>query len=88
LERKGKALIPSLGVGRGQEEMLIVEEAIKTGALPKVPVYIDGMVWDITAIHTAYPNFLSSNLKSKIFRDENPFASDIFKHKAELCKNS
>jgi len=37
------------------------------------------MVWDITAIHTAYPNFLSSNLKSKIFRDENPFASDIFK---------
>ncbi|MEM2955991.1 MAG: beta-CASP ribonuclease aCPSF1 [Candidatus Pacearchaeota archaeon] len=79
LERKGKALIPSLGVGRGQEEMLIIEEAIKNGSLPKVPVYIDGMVWDITAIHTAYPNFLSSNIRSKIFRDENPFASDIFK---------
>jgi hypothetical protein len=79
LERKGKALIPSLGVGRGQEEMLIIEDAITSGALPNVPVYVDGMVWDITAIHTAYPNFLSSNIKSRIFRDENPFASEIFK---------
>jgi hypothetical protein len=79
LERKGKALIPSLGVGRGQEEMLIIEDAIQQGILPKVPVYVDGMVWDITAIHTAYPNFLSSNIKSRIFRDENPFASDVFK---------
>jgi len=79
LERKGKALIPSLGVGRGQEEMLIIEDAIAQGILPKVPVYIDGMVWDITAIHTAYPNFLSSNIKNRIFRDENPFSSDVFK---------
>ena len=79
IERKGKALIPSLGVGRGQEEMLIVEQAIREGKLPKVPVYIDGMVWDITAIHTAYPNFLSPTIKSLIFRDENPFASDVFK---------
>jgi hypothetical protein len=79
IERKGKALIPSLGVGRGQEEMLIVEQAIKDGVLPKVPVYVDGIVWDITAIHTAYPNFLSGAIKNRIFKDENPFSSDIFK---------
>jgi len=79
IERKGKVLIPSLGVGRGQEEMLIVEQAVRDGILPKVPIYIDGMVWDVTAIHTAYPNFLSNVIKSRIFRDENPFASDVFK---------
>jgi len=79
LERKGKALIPSLGVGRGQEEILIIEQAMREGILPKYPVYIDGMVWDVTAIHSAYPNFLSNAIKSRIFRDENPFASDIFK---------
>lgn len=78
IERKGKVLIPSLGVGRGQEEMLIVEQAAKEGILPKVPIYIDGMVWDVTAIHSAYPNFLSNSIKSRIFRDENPFASEIF----------
>jgi len=79
IERKGKALIPSLGVGRGQEELLILEKAAREGTLPKVPIYIDGMVWDITAIHTAYPNFLSNTVKTSIFRDENPFASEIFK---------
>jgi hypothetical protein len=68
-----------LGVGRGQEEMLILEQAMNDGLLPKVPIYIDGMVWDITAIHTAYPNFLSGAIKNRIFKDENPFASDIFK---------
>ena len=79
IERKGKALIPSLGVGRGQEEMLILEKAVREGRLPPVPIYIDGMVWDITAIHTAYPDFLSNPIKSLIFKDENPFASDVFK---------
>jgi hypothetical protein len=79
IERKGKALIPSLGVGRGQEEMLILEDAMAQGLLPKVPIYVDGMVWDITAIHTAYPNFLSGAVKNRIFKDENPFSSDVFK---------
>lgn len=79
IERKGKALIPSLGVGRGQEEMLILEDAMRQGLLPNVPIYVDGMVWDITAIHTAYPNFLAGGVKNRIFKDENPFASDIFK---------
>lgn len=79
LERKGKALIPSLGVGRGQEEILILEQAMNEGLLPKYPIYIDGMVWDVTAIHSAYPNFLSNAIKNRIFRDENPFTSDVFK---------
>ncbi|MFC1686238.1 beta-CASP ribonuclease aCPSF1 [Nanoarchaeota archaeon] len=79
IENGGKVLIPSLGVGRGQEEMLLIEEAIRKGDLPDVPVYIDGMVWDITAIHTAYPNYLSGSVRSKIFKDENPFAAPCFK---------
>ena len=59
--------------------MLRVEEAVRNGVLPKVPVYIDGMIWDITAIHTAYPDFLSSSVRNQIFQDNNPFISDIFK---------
>lgn len=79
IERKGKVLIPELGLGRSQETMLIIEQAIKSGVLPNIPVYIDGMIWDITAIHTAYPNFLSNIVKAQIFADNNPFASEIFK---------
>ncbi|UCD20608.1 MAG: beta-CASP ribonuclease aCPSF1 [archaeon] len=81
LERKGKALVPVLGVGRAQEIMMVIDAAIKEGRIKKnVPVYIDGMVWDITAIHTAYPNFLSSYLKTQVFQDKNPFLSERFNH--------
>lgn len=89
VERKGKILIPVLGVGRAQEVMLLLESMIATGELPKIPVYIDGMVWDITAIHTAYPEYLNSLVRRRIFhKDQNPFLADCFKrvgsHKERL----
>ncbi len=74
----GKVLIPELGLGRAQETMLILEDAMKKNLLPKVPIYIDGMIWDINAIHTAYPDFLSSQVRNQIFQDNNPFVSEIF----------
>ncbi len=79
IERKGKVLIPELGLGRAQETMLIIEDAIKSGQLPEIPIYIDGMIWDINAIHTAYPDFLSSSVRNHIFQDKNPFVSEFFK---------
>ncbi len=78
IKRKGKVLIPELGLGRAQETMLVLEDAMKSGKLEKVPVYIDGMIWDINAIHTAYPDFLSSRVRSEIFQDKNPFTSETF----------
>lgn len=80
VRRGGKVLVPVLGVGRAQEVMMIVEKAMREGLIEHVPVYVQGMVWDITAIHTAYPEFLNRNLRKSIFhRDENPFLSPIFK---------
>jgi len=79
IKKKGKVLLPELGLGHAQETMLRVEEAIRTGKLPKIPVYVDGMIWDINAIHTAYPDFLSANVRNQVFQDNNPFLSDIFK---------
>ena len=80
LERGGKALVPVLGTGRAQEIMLILEEAIKAGKIKEIPIYVQGMVWDVTAIHTAYPDFLDKNIRKGIFhKDHNPFLSPIFK---------
>jgi len=78
IDRGGKVLIPELGLGRAQETMLIIEDAIQTGKMKKIPVYIDGMIWDINTIHTAYPDFLNNRLKLLTFQDKNPFTSDIF----------
>ncbi|MCK4670119.1 MAG: beta-CASP ribonuclease aCPSF1 [Nanoarchaeota archaeon] len=79
VKRGGKILCPVLGSGRAQEILLILEAMIKSGEIPKIPVYIDGMVWDITAIHTAYPEFLNTNVRKLIFhKDANPFLAGFF----------
>jgi len=78
--RKGKILVPTLGSGRAQEVMVIVENMVRTGQLANIPVFIDGLVWDITAIHTAYPEYLNNVVRKLIFhKDQNPFLSDIFR---------
>lgn len=78
IERGGKVLLPVLGVGRSQDVMLIIKEAIEAGEIPKIPVYLDGMVWDITAIHASYPEFLNYNLRKKIYEGEEIFSSEFF----------
>ncbi len=69
----GKVIIPAFAVGRSQEVMIALE-----GMQLEVPVYLDGMIWDATAVHTAYPEYLNRNLKNSIFQGENPFLADIF----------
>jgi len=80
ISKGGKVLIPVLGSGRAQEVSVILEDMMKHGMLDKFPIYVDGMIWDITAIHTAYPEFLNHFIRKRIFhKDDNPFLSDIFK---------
>ncbi len=80
LKRGGKVLMPVIGSGKAQDVMIMIEAMVRRGELEPIPVYIDGMVWDITAIHTAYPEFLNSNIRKAIFhKDQNPFLNPIFK---------
>jgi hypothetical protein len=80
LQRRGKIIIPVFAVGRSQEVMLVLEELMRTGKIETVPIYLDGMIWEATAIHTAYPEYLNSQLRTQIFQmGQNPFLSSIFK---------
>ena len=80
IKRNGKVLIPVLGVGRAQEVIILMESMIREKQMEDVPVFIDGMVWDVTAIHTAYPEYLNNTIRKLIFhKDQNPFLSDSFK---------
>lgn len=72
--RGGKILIPSFAVGRGQELMVILEKY-----KIDLPVYIDGMIYDASAIHSTYPKYLAYNLQRQIIEEnKNPFESDMF----------
>jgi uncharacterized protein len=68
-ERGGKVLIPSFAVGRAQEVIAMI-----TDSNIDIPIYLDGMLWDATAINTAYPEFMSKEMQSKILhKGKNPF---------------
>jgi len=75
VERGGIALVPSFAVERSQDVMVILSRA----GFDR-PIYIDGMVWDATAIHTAYPEYFNRDLQKLILQQgENPFTNKIFK---------
>lgn len=77
----GKTLIPSFAVGRSQEIMLVLEEAMRNNEIPTMPIHLDGMIWEATAIHTAYPEYLRDEVKSRIFQQNgNPFLFEEFNH--------
>jgi len=78
-ERGGKVLIPALAVGRAQEIMLSLVDGFERGLLPDIPVYLDGMIYDSTAIHSAYPDYLSNYVRESVFkRDRDPFTEPHF----------
>ncbi|MEM2918798.1 MAG: beta-CASP ribonuclease aCPSF1 [Candidatus Altiarchaeota archaeon] len=77
IERKGKVLIPVFSVGRSQEVMMVLENYFRSGEID-VPVFLDGMIWEATAIHTSYPEYLKLYLRNRIFNGYNPFLVDKF----------
>ncbi len=79
VEKGGKVLIPVPAVGRAQEIMLVLDAYMRNGALRELPIYIEGMVNEATAIHTAFPEYLIRDIKEQILhQDLNPFQSQYF----------
>jgi KH/beta-lactamase-domain protein len=79
LDRGGKVLIPVPAVGRAQEIMLIIDDYMRRGLLKEAPVFVEGMISEATAIHTAYPEYLAKNVRNSIlYEGINPFQSDYF----------
>lgn len=75
----GKVVIPSFGVGRAQEAMLILDDYMSSGTIPKVPIYIDGVVNKTTRIHRHNVIFCRKELQMRILMsDSDPFKSSNF----------
>lgn len=80
VQRGGKVLIPLFAVGRSQEMQLVLENYMMNKPEYKldVPVYLDGMILEASAIHTAYPEYLKESLRNRILNNRSPFESEIF----------
>lgn len=79
LSEGGKVLIPIPAVGRAQEILMVIDSYMKAGKLIESPVFIEGMISEASALHVAYPEYLSRDLKQKIlYSYDNPFTSEYF----------
>jgi len=79
INKGGKVIIPAFSVGRSQEVMVVLEEAIRKKIIDEVPVCLDGMIYEATAIHTTYPEYLNNDLRDLIFhKGINPFLAQCF----------
>lgn len=76
IKNGGKMLIPAFALGRAQEVLLIIKSAINKGKLPKVKVYVDGMIKNINMVYKNNPLYLKGSLGKKILRGIEPFYDD------------
>ncbi|RJU88971.1 MAG: beta-CASP ribonuclease aCPSF1 [Candidatus Poseidoniales archaeon] len=81
LLRGGKMICPVFAVGRSQEVMIAIDELFRSGAVKPVPVWLDGMIQEATAIHASHPKYLTKSLSRSLLKDdgENPFTSEWFR---------
>ena len=87
LKKGGKVLIPSFAVGRGQEIMFILETYMRSGALPKVPIYIDGMILKANRIYRQNVIDCRREIQKRILiGNDDPFKSPLFREPSATKK--
>ncbi len=75
----GKVIIPSFGVGRAQEVLLMLDDYVKSGIIPKVNIYTDGMINKAMRIHRHNVIYCKEELQKRILLSEDdPFKSVNF----------
>ncbi|MEM0384759.1 MAG: beta-CASP ribonuclease aCPSF1 [Candidatus Caldarchaeum sp.] len=78
VNRGGKVIIPVPAIGRAQEILLVLNKLLAEGRLAETPVFLDGLVVEATAIHTAFPDYFTAELQQRLREGENIFLSEYF----------
>lgn len=80
LRKGGKVLVPSFAIGRGQEVLFTLESFMRSGSLPKVPIYLDGMVKKALRIYRHNAIYLKREVQRRILTsDDDPFKSENYR---------
>lgn len=79
LNAGGKVIVPSFAVGRAQEVLFLLDDYMNSGIIPKVPIYVDGMINKAMRIHRHNVIYCRKELQRRILMsDFDPFKSDNF----------
>jgi len=76
IQKDAKVLIPVFAVGRGQDIMLSLENYIRSGYLPKLTVFVDGMLARANKIYRHNVSYMREEITKRILlADDDPFKS-------------
>jgi len=79
LDKGGKVIVPTFAIGRGQEILFTLESHLRSGGMPKVPVYLDGMINKALRIYRHNAIYLKKEVQRRILTsDDDPFKSDYY----------
>jgi len=57
IEARGSVILASFGLGRAQELLKLIVTSMNEGALPRVEVYVDGLIKRVNPIYRMFANF-------------------------------
>jgi uncharacterized protein len=75
----GKVLIPAFAVGRAQEVILILAQAMRRGDIPSFPIYVDGMVRSVNAVYASFVQELAPPLRRRVDKGDPVFYADFIR---------
>jgi len=79
LNEGGHVLIPSFAVGRAQEVLLLLDDYMRSGALGKTKIYVEGMINKALRIYRHNAYYANDDIKKRILMSEDdPFKSLFF----------
>ncbi len=79
LRRGGKILIPTFAIGRGQEILFTLESYMRSGGIPRAPIYLDGMIKKALRIYRHNAIYLKREVQRRILTSEDdPFNSEFY----------
>ncbi len=66
LELGGVVIVPAFALGRSQEVLLTLVHYIESGFLQEVPIFIDGMIREVSKFYSMYWSWLRPELQRRI----------------------
>jgi len=77
-ERGGKIIIPCFALGRAQEVILTLLTHIDSGAMPPIPIFVDGMIVTVNRIYSLYWSWLRPELQRRVrLSRRSPFEHEL-----------
>jgi Cft2 family RNA processing exonuclease/dsRNA-specific ribonuclease len=73
LARGGRVLVPAFAIGRAQEVLVLLRDALRKGQIPQVPVFVDGMVRSVCGVYARHEPYVTRALAREIRSSRHPF---------------